>query len=209
MERVIVGYDDSPPARGALAWAIHHARRSGAELVHQLRLSSSFESELNAAQVNTNPIRRELQRRLRGQWTESGPGRRRPLPAQFETGRPAEALLDAARRDDASLIVIGVTPRGTLGELVFSSVTHRLSHRAVRPVVRCRQAGNLAWVTDQEPCDGTREWWRARGCPLVRRQDRDRPASIECASRRPRSTRHPATTSPRETSPPSSGSVER
>ena len=129
MERVIVGYDDSPAAPGALAWAVHHARRSGAELVIVYVVSSSFEWELNAAQVNTDPIRKELRSRLRGQWTEPVRAAGVRYETQLEDGRPAEALLDAARRNDASLIVIGMTPRGTLGELVFSSVTHRVSHR--------------------------------------------------------------------------------
>jgi nucleotide-binding universal stress UspA family protein len=135
MERVIVGYDDSPAARGALAWAVHHARRSGAELIIVYVVSSTFEWELNAAQVNTDPIRKEFQRRLRGQWTEPVRAAGVRYETQLEVGRPADALLSAARRNDAELIVIGMTARGTLGELVFSSVGHHVAHHAVRPVV--------------------------------------------------------------------------
>jgi nucleotide-binding universal stress UspA family protein len=135
MERVIVGYDDSPAARGALTWAVHHAQRTGAELVIVYVVSSSFEWELNAAQINTDPIRKEFERRLRGQWTESVRTAGVRYEIQLEVGRPAEALLAAARRKDAALIVIGLTGRGTLGELVFSTVSHHLSHHAVRPVV--------------------------------------------------------------------------
>ncbi len=135
MERVIVGYDDSPAARGALTWAIHHAQRLGADLIIVFVVASSFEWELNAAQINTDPIRKAFHRRLRGQWTEPIRAAHVRYETHLETGRPAEVLLDAARRDNAALIVIGMTARGTLGELVFSGVSHHLFHHAVRPVV--------------------------------------------------------------------------
>ena len=93
------------------------------------------EWELNAAQVNTDPIRKEFERRLRGEWTEPVRAAGVRYETQLEVGRAAEALLDAARRNEAALIVIGMTARGTLGELVFSSVSHHLFHHAVRPVV--------------------------------------------------------------------------
>jgi nucleotide-binding universal stress UspA family protein len=135
MERVLVGYDDSPAARGALAWALHHAQRTGSELVIVHVVSSSFEWELNAAQINTDPIRKELERRLRGEWTERVRTAGVRYETQLEVGRPADALLAAAQRTEAALIVIGMTGRGTLGELVFSTVAHHLSHHAIRPVV--------------------------------------------------------------------------
>jgi nucleotide-binding universal stress UspA family protein len=135
MERVIVGYDNSPAAHGALTWAVDHARRTGAELVIVFVVSSSFEWELNAAQVNTDPIRKEVERRLRGEWTEPIRAAGVRYETQLEVGRAAEALLEAARRNQAALIVIGMTARGTLGDLVFSSVSHHLFHHAARPVV--------------------------------------------------------------------------
>jgi hypothetical protein len=55
---------------GGVGWAVHHARRRVAELIVVFVVSSSFEWELNAAQVNTDPIGKELRRRLRGEWTE-------------------------------------------------------------------------------------------------------------------------------------------
>ena|SRR5437016_1180823 len=135
MERVIVGYDDSPAARGALTWAVHHAQRTEAELIIVYVVSSSFEWELNAVQVNTDPIRKEFERRLRGAWTEPVRAAGVRYQIQLDIGRPAEALIDAARRNEAALIVIGMTARGTLSELVFSSVSHHLFHHVVRPVV--------------------------------------------------------------------------
>lgn len=135
MERIIVGYDNSPAAQGALRWAVHHAGRTDSELVVVFVVSSTAEWELNAIQVNTDPMRQELERRLRGEWTEPVRTAGVRYETQLEVGRPAEVLLAAARRNEAALIVIGMTPRGTLGELVFSSVGHHLTHHAVRPIV--------------------------------------------------------------------------
>jgi nucleotide-binding universal stress UspA family protein len=133
MERVLVGYDDSPAARGALAWAVHHAQRTGAVLVIGYVVSSSLEWELNAAQINTDPIRKEFERRLRGAWTEPVRTAGVRYETQLEVGRPADALLAAARRTEAALIVIGMTGRGTLGELMFGAVGH---HRHTSPYAR-------------------------------------------------------------------------
>jgi nucleotide-binding universal stress UspA family protein len=135
MERVVVGYDNSPAARAAMRWAVHYAGRTEAELVVVFVVPVIAEWEFNAAQVNTDPMRREIERRLRGEWTDIVRAAGVPCQTQLDVGRPAESLLAAARQYDAALIVIGMTPRGTLGELVFSSVGRHLTHHAVRPIV--------------------------------------------------------------------------
>jgi nucleotide-binding universal stress UspA family protein len=135
MERVIVGYDNSPAARAAMRWAVHYASRTDAELIIVFVVPSIAEWEFNAAQVNTDPMRQEIERRLRGEWTDIVRDGGVPYQTQLDVGRPAETLLAAARRNDAALIVIGMTPHGTLGELVFGSVGRHLTHHAVRPIV--------------------------------------------------------------------------
>jgi nucleotide-binding universal stress UspA family protein len=135
MESVVVGYDDSPPARAALAWAVDHGKRNNAELVVLYVVSSTWEWELAAVQVNPDPIRREIQHLLHGDWT--APVRAAEVPYQTEVavGRPAEALLATARRHEASLIVLGMTGRGTLGELILGSTGREVAHHALRPIV--------------------------------------------------------------------------
>ena len=117
MERLIVGYDDSPAARGALTWAVHHAHRSGAELIIVFVVASSFEWELNAAQINTDPIRKAFHRRLRGQWTEPVRACTRALRNTPRDRTTRRGSAQAARRNDAALIVIGMTR----GELLANS----------------------------------------------------------------------------------------
>ena len=136
MEHIVVGYDHTPAAQGALAWAAHYARRTtDVELVLVYVVSSTWEWELSAVQVNPDPIRREIKELLHDSWTE--PLRAAGLRYQTEVtvGRPAEALLASARRHEASLIVLGMTGRGTLGELVLGSTGREVAHHAVRPIV--------------------------------------------------------------------------
>jgi nucleotide-binding universal stress UspA family protein len=135
MEHLVVGYDHSPAAQGALAWAAHYAGRNGGELILVYVVSAAWEWELAAVQVDPDPIRREIKDLLHESWTE--PLRAAGLRYQTEVkvGRPAEALLASARRHDASLIVLGMTGRGTLGELVLGSTGREVAHHAVRPIV--------------------------------------------------------------------------
>lgn len=71
MERIIVGYDHGPAAQGALRWALDYARRTNAELVVVYAVSSSWEWELAAIQVNPDPIRHEIRQLLAESWTEA------------------------------------------------------------------------------------------------------------------------------------------
>jgi nucleotide-binding universal stress UspA family protein len=58
-----------------------------------------------------------------------------PYTTRLEVGRAAETLLTVARRHKASLIVVGMTHHGTLGDLVFRSTASEVSRRAIRPIV--------------------------------------------------------------------------
>lgn len=135
MEHIVIGFDNSPAARGALTWAVDYGQRTGAELVIVYVVSSAWEWELTAVQVNPDPIRREIKHLLRERWT--APVRAGGVRYQTEVavGRPAEVLLAAARHHEASLIVLGMTGRGTLGELVLGSTGRGVAHHAVRPIV--------------------------------------------------------------------------
>jgi len=135
MERIIIGYDHSDAAQGALSSGVDYAGRTGAELVVVYVVSSAWEWELAAVQVNPDPIRHEIRQLLTQDWT--GPVRAAGVRYQTEVavGRPADALLASARRHEASLIVLGMTGRGTLGELVTSSTGRQVAHHAVHPIV--------------------------------------------------------------------------
>lgn len=135
IETIIVGFDNTDASRAALRWAAHHAKRVGAELLVVYVASSTAEWELSMIQVNPDPIRHEFEKRLQGEWTESLRTAGVPYRAELVVGRPADALLDVARACDPALIVVGMSGRGTLGELVVGNTASRLSHHAARPIV--------------------------------------------------------------------------
>jgi nucleotide-binding universal stress UspA family protein len=135
MEKIVLGYDHSPAAQGALVWSADYAGRMGAEVIVVYGVSSTWEWELAAIQVNPDPIRREIGQLLRTDWT--APLRAAGVRHQTEVavGRAADVLLASARHHRAALIVLGMTGRGTLGELVTGSTGRQVAHHAVRPIV--------------------------------------------------------------------------
>lgn len=135
MEKIVVGYDHSPAAQGALAWGVDYAGRTDAELIVVYGVSSAWEWELAAVQVNPDPIRQEMERLLRQDWTATVRAAGVRYQIEVAVGRPADVLLASARKHEAELIVLGMTGRGTLGELVTSSTGRQVAHHAVRPIV--------------------------------------------------------------------------
>jgi nucleotide-binding universal stress UspA family protein len=135
MGKIVVGYDHSPAAQGALAWAVDYAGKTGAALVLVYGVSSAWEWELAAIQVNPDPIRREIGHLLRQDWTAPVRAAKVPYETEVLVGRPADVLLASARRHEATLIVLGMTGRGTLGELIIGSTGREVAHHAVRPIV--------------------------------------------------------------------------
>jgi nucleotide-binding universal stress UspA family protein len=135
MEKLVVGYNDSRSSKAARRWAIHYAKPRDAEILLLYVMSSVADWELAAVQVNTDPIRHEFEQRLRGEWSQAF----REAGVRHETrvveGRPGEQLMHYARRERASLLIVGMSTRGTLAELFFGSTTHHLLHEALRPVV--------------------------------------------------------------------------
>jgi nucleotide-binding universal stress UspA family protein len=135
MERIVVGYDDSAGARSALTWAVQYAKRTASELVVVYVVSEAWEWELAAVQVNTDPLRKEFERRLRGEWTADARAAGVQYRTELEVGNPAEALLAAARRNAAALIVVGMSKGGAISELMRGSASHHMMQHAVRPIV--------------------------------------------------------------------------
>lgn len=135
METVVLGYDDSLPARAARDWAVDYVATRGAELLMVYVVSSVWEWEAAAVQVNTDHLRRELGGHLSGEWSEPLRAAGVPFRTELLSGRPARALMECAQRENASLIVVGMSTQGTLTELVFGSAAHRLERLAHRPVI--------------------------------------------------------------------------
>ena len=59
-------------------------------------------------------------------------------------GHPSDELMSVARAESADLIVIGMSPRGTLTELVLGSTLRELRRSAVRPIVAVPESWSTA-----------------------------------------------------------------
>jgi nucleotide-binding universal stress UspA family protein len=135
MNKILVAYDHSDASQAALRWSIDYSDSSDIEILLVYVVSSLEEWELAAIQVDPDPMRHNIQRLLAGEWSEP----LRVAGVTFETrvlvGRAADAILHCAEDEDAALIVLGMTNRGTLFELMAGGTTERLLHYAHRPVV--------------------------------------------------------------------------
>ncbi|MBX5442260.1 MAG: universal stress protein [Solirubrobacteraceae bacterium] len=131
---IVVGYDDSPASRAAVAQAVSLADGGEVVLVHAReaappRMSSRWQELLaahdpSAADEVFEAIALEANGPLRGA-TWSG---------RVVEGAPAEAIVAVAREVDADLIVVGSRGYGSLGPHL-GSVSARVLAQADRPVV--------------------------------------------------------------------------
>jgi nucleotide-binding universal stress UspA family protein len=135
METIVVGYNDSGPARAALSWAAAEARQRQARLLVVYVVSSVGEWELAAAQINPDPIRHEFERRLAEEWTAPLRDEGIDYDTKVLVGQCGHAIRHCAVEADASMIVVGMTHRGTLSEFLSDNPEHDLAQHALRPVV--------------------------------------------------------------------------
>ncbi len=145
MEKILVAYDHSDASQAALRWSIGYSRSHDVEVLLVYVVSSLEEWELAAIQVDPDPIRHSIQRLLAGEWSDP----LRDAGVTFDTrvlvGRAADAVLHCAEEEQVALVVLGMTSRGTLFELMAGGTTERLLHHAHRPVV----AVPAGWTTER------------------------------------------------------------
>ena len=131
---LIVGYDGSPAARGAAAWAARRAAPQGRlVLVHAAQPPGHW---LPASILGTAAERESHRRTLIEELLEDADAALReiPLEAEIIDEDPAVALLDAARRHGAQEIVIGSHRRSGL-ERFGGEVATALAHDTTVPVL--------------------------------------------------------------------------
>lgn len=158
MQELLVAYDNSAAAQAALSWAIGEAgaRERGILLLYVV--SSVSEWELAAIQVNTDPIRRQFRTLLETKWSE--PLREAGVPhrTRLVVGRPADCILAVAREEDAVAIVMGMSARGLLHEIVLGTVARHVMHEAQRPVI----AVPAGWPRIESSTAASDAWFLAR-----------------------------------------------
>jgi nucleotide-binding universal stress UspA family protein len=138
-KKIVVGVDGSPGSGAAIAWAIHEAGTSRAEIiaVHVVKPVVSHASAAASAGVRLH------------EFDHARPGRRSSVAHElFELlktsgiehriltieGHPATEILRVADDEDAGLVVVGNGLHSAMPEIFLGSVAHELTHRARRPL---------------------------------------------------------------------------
>jgi nucleotide-binding universal stress UspA family protein len=134
--RILVAYDFSPAAQSALAWALDLNRSAGGEPVHVLHVINPVPAvalpEMTAVPAPSEAEVAALTRQLESEVRE------RSREAVAEVVRApwiASAILDAARRLKADLIVMGTHGRKGVSRLMLGSAAEYVVRHAECPVV--------------------------------------------------------------------------
>ena len=137
MSRILVGIDDSPGARAALAWAAREAQATGAALcvIHAWHFDLAWIDAVNPDVPQWRDRARDTAERLVERVTHEvcGTQPNSDVECRAIEGSAADVLLDAAA--DADLLVVGSRGRGTFAGALLGSVSNRVAHCAPCPVV--------------------------------------------------------------------------
>lgn len=127
---IVCGFDGSPTAETALAWAGRLARCCGSEVivVGVYDWNPMIGDATNQEMIDT--LRTEIESALPG-LAQHGVRCR----AIVETGDSRSVLLAVAYENKAEVIVVGSRGRSQLAEILLGSVAHFLTHHSSLPVV--------------------------------------------------------------------------
>jgi len=139
MHRIIVATDGSPGANRAIDVAAMFAKTSGANLIiltiggnitgAQLRELADSAGDLSKAlEAAAKKILGQAQKRALRIGAHA-------IKGQTGWGDPAEAIIDAVRREKADMLVVGRRGRGRLSGLLLGSVSQKLASLAPCTVV--------------------------------------------------------------------------
>ncbi len=138
---VVVGFDDSPSAQAALAWAARYARSAGLRLraVHvlgQVPDPMAWVSSYDAAgYLGESPTPEDVEARIKDVVRQSFSALR-PEPdwrLDFVFGSPGKTLINESRR--SQLLVIGTREHTGIERFFSGSVSHFCLSHSIRPVV--------------------------------------------------------------------------
>lgn len=130
---IVLGYDESAGARRALVTAIDVARRFGEPLVIVYGASppGGVGEEYRSHQDALVDIGKAATGRA---LVEAEAGGVETL-VEIVAAKPVEALLEAAERHDARVIVVGTWGESPLRGALLGSTPHKLLHLSKRPVL--------------------------------------------------------------------------
>lgn len=134
---ILVGYDESLPAKRALALAEEMALQSGARLL--LLTVLPIPPAMGMEIAFSPPIPTELEivdtRRALEREAERIRAQGRHVDVLVELGDPGRSLLDVAQRFESDLIVLGRSGKGAIARAVMGSVTTTMLHATRKPIL--------------------------------------------------------------------------
>ena len=139
--RIVVGVDDGPAGRAALAWASEEAQLRGVrlEIVHTWQPLAPLEPAGMAAPPPDLDFegagRREVDAVV-AQVRASAPSWPEDVTTQVVEGPPGPVLVELA--EGATMLVVGNKGRRALAEVLLGSVSRHVTHHATCPVVVVR-----------------------------------------------------------------------
>ena len=135
---IVLGYDESPGARRALAMAVSLAARFDEPLVlvYGAEPPGAMGEEFRAHQRALAEMGRTAVEHAVAEADAAGVR----TVVEVLDAKPAQALVEAADRHDARVIVVGTSGESPLRGAVLGSVPHKLLQISDRPVL-CVPAG--------------------------------------------------------------------
>lgn len=136
---IVVGYTHRAESQAAYRWAIEEARLRSARLhlVRTMGLTGTETPERARQRAEAGEEAEAEEQRLVAELSEQG------IEASYEfkpaDTSPGRTLVEAARREDADLIVIGMRRRSPVGKLVMGSVSQEVLLQADCPVVAVKE----------------------------------------------------------------------
>ncbi|GLW06721.1 universal stress protein [Microtetraspora sp. NBRC 13810] len=134
---IVVGYDRSPHAEIAMAYAVEQARRRGARVravsAWQLPISPAMADYPDLLQSALDAETQSIGQAL-ATWRERSPGV--TIESTVQPGHPVSLIAEAAERAD--LVVVGTRGHGTLRSAVLGSIGHGVLHNVTCPVAVVR-----------------------------------------------------------------------
>lgn len=130
---VVLGYDESPGAERALHVALEVATAFGEPLVlvYGAAAPGATGEEYRAHREAVLQAGRSALARAVGAADEAGV----PSTVEVVDDKPAQALLDAAERHDARVIVVGTWGDSPIRGALLGSTPHKLLHLSPVPVL--------------------------------------------------------------------------
>jgi nucleotide-binding universal stress UspA family protein len=137
--KILVGVDGSEHAERAVEWCATYASALGADVVAVHAVDIPIFVTPHTAAFPPPALSHEQRDMLREimerEWCAPLADASVPFRVLLMEGSPPLAIMQAAKTEQADLVVTGRRGRGGFAELLLGSTTHALTHHLDRPLV--------------------------------------------------------------------------